>query len=255
MEERKYCVYKHTSPSGKVYIGITKKKATYRWANGLGYKTSPHFWNAIQKYGWENIAHEILIDGISKEEACAEERRLIAELNATDPSFGYNQKSGGELGSAMNDEVKAKLSRSLKAFYARNPQAAEEISRRVTGYHHTEDAKAKMSAAKKGRTFTQTPEWRRHIGEANKAKIADDPKYYERISNRCRENGAKAAKSVVQMDMDGNEISRFKSGQEAERETGIPNGNIGRCCKGYTKSAGGYKWRYANEYNSGREIA
>lgn len=28
-----YCVYKHTSPNGKVYIGITKKKPNDRWEN------------------------------------------------------------------------------------------------------------------------------------------------------------------------------------------------------------------------------
>lgn len=33
-----YTVYKHTSPSGKVYIGITKKKPEYRWNHGRGYK-------------------------------------------------------------------------------------------------------------------------------------------------------------------------------------------------------------------------
>ena len=33
-----YCVYKHTSPSGKVYVGITKLKPKYRWNNGKGYK-------------------------------------------------------------------------------------------------------------------------------------------------------------------------------------------------------------------------
>lgn len=30
-----YCVYKHTSPSGKVYVGITKLKPKYRWNNGI----------------------------------------------------------------------------------------------------------------------------------------------------------------------------------------------------------------------------
>lgn len=30
-----YCVYKHTSPSGKVYAGITKLKPKYRWNNGI----------------------------------------------------------------------------------------------------------------------------------------------------------------------------------------------------------------------------
>lgn len=254
MEDRKYCVYKHTSPSQKVYIGITKQSPNERWKNGLGYQSSPHFWNAIQKYGWDSFQHDVLSDGLSAEEACEEEKHLISEYMATDRRFGYNEKSGGQTGSYLNDEARKRVSESLNRFYADHPEEREAISERVTGHRHTDEAKAKMSAAKKGRTFTQTPEWRQHIGEANKAKIADDPEYYERISNRCRENGTKAAKPVIQTDMDGNEISRFESSHEAERKTGVHNGNIGRCCKGYTKSAGGYKWRYAIEDNNDREV-
>ena len=33
-----YTVYKHTSPIGKVYIGITKMNPIRRWSNGKGYK-------------------------------------------------------------------------------------------------------------------------------------------------------------------------------------------------------------------------
>ena len=37
--EKTYCVYKHTSPSGKVYIGMTcKDPPEKRWSNGNGYK-------------------------------------------------------------------------------------------------------------------------------------------------------------------------------------------------------------------------
>ena len=34
---------------------------------------------------------------------------------------------------------------------------------------------------------------------------------------------------------------------DAERETGIDNASIIRCCKGKQKSAGGYIWRYAKK--------
>jgi len=36
----------------------------------------------------------------------------------------------------------------------------------------------------------------------------------------------------------------FKSSHEAERQTGINDGNIRSCLKGKRKSAGGYHWRY-----------
>ena len=243
MEE--YTVYKHTSPSGKVYIGITKQTANNRWKNGFGYESSPHFWNAIQKYGWDNFSHEILFSGLPKDKACEEEKRLIAELNATDREFGYNQKLGGELGSSPTKEVREKISQKLKGFYAANPDARTKIAERVTGFRHSNEAKAKMSESKRGRTFAQTPEWRKHIGEANSARILSDPELYESTVNRCRENGRKAAIPVVQLDGE-KEIARFSNAHEAERETSIPNGNISRCCRGKAKSAGGYKWQYAS---------
>ena len=56
--QNNFCVYKHTCPNGKVYIGITSKKPEYRWGkNGIGYKKQPHFCRAIPKYGWGNIKH------------------------------------------------------------------------------------------------------------------------------------------------------------------------------------------------------
>ena len=53
-----YSVYKHITPSGKVYIGLTGNEPKRRWDCGHGYKSNPHFWNAIKLYGWKNIKHE-----------------------------------------------------------------------------------------------------------------------------------------------------------------------------------------------------
>lgn len=58
-------------------------------------------------------------------------------------------------------------------------------------------------------------------------------------------------KPVIQKDMDGNFIARYKSFSEASRQTGVPRCDIGfvankrKTAKGYTyKSAGGFKWEY-----------
>lgn len=91
-----YCVYKHTSPSGKVYIGITMKNPLKRWANGLGYCRQSYFFNAILKYGWDNFTHEILYTGLTKEEACQKEIELIALYRSNQRKYGYNISSGGE---------------------------------------------------------------------------------------------------------------------------------------------------------------
>lgn len=67
--DRRYCVYKHTTPNGKVYIGITRRNPITRWQNGNGYKRNKHFMGAILKYGWDNIKHEILFSGLTEQEA------------------------------------------------------------------------------------------------------------------------------------------------------------------------------------------
>lgn len=90
-----YIVYKHTSPVGKIYIGITKMNPIRRWANGLGYKNCSHFFNAILKYGWDSIRHEILYTGLTQEEAEYKEKELIIKYNSNNPDFEYNIQLGG----------------------------------------------------------------------------------------------------------------------------------------------------------------
>ena len=63
---RKYIVYKHTTPSNKVYIGITFRNPIIRWSSGRGYINNKHFFRAILKYGWDNIKHEILYSDLEE---------------------------------------------------------------------------------------------------------------------------------------------------------------------------------------------
>ena len=108
-EERPYCIYKHTSPSGKVYIGQTyKKNLNDRWSNGYGYKKCDVFDRAIQKYGWENFKHEILIQGLTKEEADETEMAYIAMAKAM--GISYNMRDGGTEMTAADRE---RISKSL----------------------------------------------------------------------------------------------------------------------------------------------
>ena len=91
-----WTVYKHTSPSGKVYIGITSKEPKYRWNSGHGYRQCKGFWNSIQKYGWNNFKHEILFQDLTKQAAETLERELIRQYHSTDSKYGYNILPGGD---------------------------------------------------------------------------------------------------------------------------------------------------------------
>lgn len=80
MKDKKWILYRHTSPSGKVYVGITSKSVNKRWDGGRGYKTCIYFYNAILKYGWDNIKHEILFTDLEEKRAKSLEIELNMEI-------------------------------------------------------------------------------------------------------------------------------------------------------------------------------
>lgn len=96
-DKRTYIVYKHTSPKGKSYIGITKQDAERRFQNGYGYITQKTFYRAINKYGWNSFTHEVLEENLTEKEASERERYYIKKLNTFAPN-GYNTAEGGTTG-------------------------------------------------------------------------------------------------------------------------------------------------------------
>lgn len=155
-----YTVYKHTSPSGKVYIGITKQAPEKRWAGGKGYKHSPHLHAAIQKYGWDSFRHEILVTGLTKKEAEAQEVALIEQHHSTDRRFGYNAEKGGSAPGCVSEETKKKIGDSQ-----RGPK------HHYYGRHLSEEHRKKLSEAHKGKKYAPRSEThRKRLSEANKGK-------------------------------------------------------------------------------------
>ena len=138
-----YTVYKHTSPSGKVYIGITKRKPEYRWNKGKGYrKDQLLFYRAIKKYGWDNFTHEILYTGLSEKDAKNIEISLIRQYKSL--GMSYNITDGGDGGRGlhnkrkkMSDETKLKMSKSRKGLLAGNKNP-------MYGRHETNPAYGKF---------------------------------------------------------------------------------------------------------------
>ncbi len=56
----------------------------------------------------------------------------------------------------------------------------------------------------------------------------------------------KSSFAVMQFDLNGVFIKSFYSIRKASRETGILNGAIGNCCRGSSKTSGGYIWKFKN---------
>jgi len=112
-----YCVYRHVSPDGKMYIGVTCQSTKDRWRNGKGYYGNSHFKRAIQKYGWENFSHEIIKSNLTQDAAYALETELIAKHNTTNQNYGYNHDKGGKgsnEGHLSSEESKEKRRKAMK---------------------------------------------------------------------------------------------------------------------------------------------
>lgn len=93
INEESYYIYEHINKiNKKIYIGITKKENPEdRWENGEGYISNKDFYNDIQKYGWNNFEHNILLKNISSKMLAEEiESVLIYKLNTVNPDIGYN---------------------------------------------------------------------------------------------------------------------------------------------------------------------
>ena len=108
MEERNWSVYAHTNLiNGKMYIGLSGINPEDRWAKG--YTHCVKFYHAIKKYGWDNFDHVILVDHLTKEEACEIEINLIHDQMTQDDRYGYNIEPGGSA-PVMSEETKKKIS-------------------------------------------------------------------------------------------------------------------------------------------------
>lgn len=222
-------VYKHTSPNGKVYIGVTHQKPENRWNGGNGYKSNIHFYNAIRKYGWRNFTHEILAIGLTEEEAIKMETDLIAMYDSANKQHGYNVALGGH---NLSEESRKKIGLTRKERGIIPPNK---------GKKWPEETRKKISESLTGRRYHVSDEARENIRQA---KIGEkNPNYGRSLTWTIEARLKKVQRAVVQIK--GDQVIRYDSAVIAGKETGITSGNICRACQGKRKTAGGYEWRYA----------
>ena len=170
-----WTVYEHITPSGKRYIGITSKKPEDRWLNGRGYRKNKLFYKAIEKYGWNNIQHNVVSTYLTEKDAKWLENYLICYYRTFVGFYdckGYNCTIGGDgvvgcepwnKGIHMDYETKRKISEKLKGKHP-SEETRRKLSEAQKGKHNSEETRRKLSEARKGIKFSN--EHRRRISEA-----------------------------------------------------------------------------------------
>lgn len=163
-----FYVYKHTSPSNKVYIGVTSQKnPENRWGkDGLGYSYNKHFLNAINKYGWYNFSHEILCVTVSVDTALQLEAYFISIYDSCNPGKGYNKVPNSIERASQFPHIARKISSSLKGHIV-SEETRRKISEATKGRKYSADIIRKRSE-----TFKKnlTPEIRYKMGSSSRGK-------------------------------------------------------------------------------------
>lgn len=143
-----WLVYKHISPSGKVYIGITHLSLAQRWVRGKGYRQCPLFYRAINKYGWDNFEHKVIISNLTEEQAKEVEVQLISYYKGINMSYNISDGGDGICGYKHSEEYKERM----RLLQLGKPKSKETVlkqleTKRANPYHHTDDARRRIAEA------------------------------------------------------------------------------------------------------------
>lgn len=149
------CIYKITSPSGRIYIGQSKnieKRLSYY--SGLQCVEQRKIYASLVKYVWEKHTFEIL-EICSYSDIDEREKYWISYYNSSsDANLNILHGGKGSAGRVWNRELRDKL---RDANIGRK-QSPETIQKRIlanTGKKRTEETKKKMSEASKGKKRSQ----------------------------------------------------------------------------------------------------
>ena len=285
---RKYTVYMHVNKTnGKKYIGITSRKPKYRWNEGKNYIGCTRFYRAIQKYGWDGFENVIVAENLTESDAKQMEIQLIEKYNSINSEFGYNLTFGGE-GNIPSKETRKRMSQAGKGrvFSEQHRKKIGDSNRRRILSEETKLKIAKSHIGKM--TGSSNPKARKVINldemktfdtirEASLFYNANENAISGCCSGIYKSGGGyrwmfydeflktdeKTIKEILSIPIgvptgdtaynskkviNINTTEVFPTMREAAKKYNLDTSSLTKCCKGKTKTCGGYKWMYLEEY-------
>lgn len=225
-----WIVYKHISPSGKVYVGITSQSnVKRRWFRGSGYVGCPVFIRAILKYGWDNIKHEILFTNLTEERAKNLEKDLIRHYKNLGISYNITDGGDGALGRACPEYVKTKLSKERKGIIP---------------------WKAIIAASKVNTGKKKGPRDKTIVEKVRATRLLNSKKCTPEQVQANIERNLGRSKPVLQFDLEGNFVREYRSVKFAAESVKGSRGSLLNCLnplRTESKTFKGYKWKYKEE--------
>jgi len=234
-----YTLYEHITPNNKRYIGITSQEPNRRWQNGYGYTDNEYFMNAINKYGWDNIQHNILHTELTEKVACNLEKEYIKKYKANNREFGYNIAEGGQV---VHNAKKRKGNKNHKS--SRVHQIEKNTREIINTFESMNIAAKELGISRQGigKACRGTESHKTYKGYIWEYADIDFKKPKSKPKGRPPKT---AYKPVNLIDEKGNIIKRYESLQSAAEDTDCNYVGISKCCTGKLKTYHGRRWSYA----------
>ena len=207
-----------------------------RWLSGHGYNGT-YFGNAIKKYGWKNIKHEILFTGLDELDAKQKEVELIEEFRSFEREYGYNCTKGGD-GTVGRKNTKDQIQQ-LKELLGKPVYQRELDGTFIKKWGSIREAERETGIKRQNITAC----CHKKVSTANGYLWSFDKDYIGKKKQR------KDCKKVYQYAFDGKLIKIWNSLSEINEILGYSKTNISHCCLGEANSAYGYIWSYALKDN------
>ena len=246
----------------KEYIGQTTQDDFQVRLNGhisdVNNGVKRHLYNAIRLYGWDQFTIEIL-HGFPREGEWQKrldelEIQEIAQRGTLTPG-GYNNETGGNKNKILHDDTKALMSSvrsgELHAMFGRHHQ--DEAKELLKEANRKEVQQWSKDGTRLIRTFGSVDEAARdsgacseHIGKVCKGVRKTAGGFQWKFVNQddVQTNTPLKFTKIQQWSFDGKTlIEEFETIRGASEKTGAGNGRISKCCKGVSRSAGGFKWK------------
>lgn len=253
--ERKYpgyIVYLYWQPDAdKMYVGVTGAGSIKARARGRyrGYNQCTHLQAAIEKYGWDSFAKEVLQYGLTKEEAEEWEKYYIAKWDLTNPEKGYNIQKGGYSAGGLSEEGRQRL-------IEKNSGGNSPVALRVVSFSSDGKKLMEFDCLKDAEIFYELPPATLTLGSRmgasprggyyfrRKVDVGDieqlpqsEMKLYNDRSVFVGANASHITPVVLFDKYTGKRIAEFSYAKEASEFAGV---NVTCCMRGDTKTCGDY---------------
>jgi group I intron endonuclease len=192
--ERRGCLYRATSPSGRAYVGITTQGAEARWQAhakeaARGDKTPLN--SAIRKHGAKAFRLEVL--AVVDWEELNRLEPLTIKLYQTRWPQGYNLREGGSQSSP-------------------HPRSSAQQAAKLRGRQWTEEHRAKHAAAMK------TEETRQRLREARQGQQITEETRAKMRAAHAKHNGRPYSKGMTGRQHRPETIQKMRASAIARRD-------------------------------------